>query len=184
MHQSKKVDSGLAASVLTLGVIVSLLTLAYARTSSSSVIQLVVVLLSMGLMFYSSHPLGHFFTARAYGVGTEYFFLGKSDFRKLKLKPVSGLGAMMPTIGTRLERGQLTSLAPRKRGYIFGSGVIFSVALMAVQLFYVFIAGFSFLSLVFASLFFVATLATEVLFSTKVGDLAKMETEFRKSHSP
>ncbi len=178
-----KFSPGSGASLLAVGVVVSLLLLGYARAVNSSVTQLLAVLVSMGLMFYSSHPLGPYITARAYGVSTEYFFLGRSDFRKLGLRPMSALGAVLPTVGTKLRKSELAPLPPRKRGYIFGSGVIFSIAFMAVQLVYVFVSGFNLLSSIFALLLFLATLATEVLFSTEVGDLAKMTREFRKSRA-
>ena len=72
------------------------------------------MLVSMGLVFYLSHPLGHFFVAWAYGVGTDYFFVGRSDFRKLRLKPMSVVGGLMPTIGTKLKKDGLAKLPPRK----------------------------------------------------------------------
>ena len=42
------------------------------------------------------------------------------------------------------------------------------------------VAGFSLPAAVLGALFFVATLATELVFSTKVGDLGKMRREFEK----
>ncbi|MDA4117116.1 MAG: hypothetical protein OK455_02100 [Thaumarchaeota archaeon] len=179
-----KINSLLAAALLLLATVASVLVLGYARTLGSPVIQLLAVLVSMGVIFYASHPLGHFFTAKAYGVGTEYFFVGRSDFRKLDTKPMSMVGNLVPTIGTKLKKSEFTLLPPRKRGYVFGSGVILSVALMGIQLVYVFIGGFNILAVVFAFLFFAATLATEFLFSTKVGDFAKMTGEFKKAHTP
>jgi hypothetical protein len=180
----KKVNPAVAVLLLMLGVAVSSLTLGFARTSNPSAIQVLLVLFSMGLVFYSSHPLGHLIAARAFGVRTEYFFLGRSDFRRLELRPMSVVGGLLPTIGTKLRRSELASLSPRRRGYVFGSGVIFSISSMSVQIIYVFISGFSLLAVVFALLFFMATLATEFLFSTQVGDLAKMSSEFKKIHSP
>jgi hypothetical protein len=178
-----KINTVLAASLLLLATIASFAILGYARTLSSSVVQLLAVLVSMGAVFYAGHPLGHFITAKAYGVGTEYFFVGMSDFGRLDMKPMSTIGGLFPTIGTKLKKSELAPLPPRKRGYVFGSGVIFSVTLMAVQLVYVFIASFSLLAVVVAFLFFAATLATEFLFSTKIGDIAKMTGEFKKAHS-
>ena len=183
-NQSRKVNSGLAISLLILGVVVSSLALVYAMDLKSPLVQMLVVLVSMGIAFYCGHPLGHFLTARAYGVGTEYFFLGRSDFRKLEMRPMRVAGRLLPTIGTKLKKSELLSLPPRKKGYVLGSGVIFSITLAAIQLVYVFIAGFSLLAVIFAALFLVATLATELLFSTEVGDLAKMTGEFKKTHSP
>jgi uncharacterized oligopeptide transporter (OPT) family protein len=192
MKQASRVNTGLASSLLAVVTVLSALLLVYSKTSSNSVVQVITVLVSMGLVFYASHSLGHFFAARAYGVGTEYFFVGRSDFRKLKLKPMSLVGGLTPTIGTKLKKDELASLPPRKRGYVFGAGVIVSNALVGIQLVYLLVAGFGLPAVILGTLFFVVTLATELMFSTKVGDLGKMRREFKKqvpdnagaNHSP
>lgn len=180
MKRASRVNTRLASSLLVLVAVLSALLLVYSSASSNLVVQAITMLASMGLIFYASHPLGHFFVARAYGVSTEYFFVGRSDFRKLKLKPMSLVGGLTPTIGTKLKKDELRSLSPRKRGYVFGAGVIVSNALVGIQLAYVLVAGFSLPATVLGALFFVATLATELVFSTKVGDLGKMRREFEK----
>jgi len=180
MKQASRVSPGLASSLLVLVAVLSTLLLIYSRNSGNVVVQAFTMLVSMVLVFYATHPLGHFFTARAYGVGTEYFFVGRSDFRKLRLKPMSLVGGLMPTIGTKLKKDGLASLSPRKRGYVFGAGVIVSNALVGVQLLYVLVAGFSLPAVLLGLLFFVVMLSTEFLFSTKVGDLGKMRSEFKK----
>jgi hypothetical protein len=180
MKQASRISPALASSLLTLVAVLSALPLVYSRGSSSLVVQVVAVLVSMGIIFYASHPLGHFFTARAYGVGTEYFFVGRSDFRKLRMKPMSHVVGLMPTIGTKLKKEDLSLLPTRKRGYIFGAGVIVSNALVGIELLYVLAAGFRLPAVLLGALFFAATLATELLFSTRVGDLGKMASEFKR----
>jgi hypothetical protein len=189
MRQARRVRPGLGSSLLVLVGALAALLLVYSR-GSGDLLQALTVLVSMGLVFYSSHALGHFFTAMAYGVRTEYFFVGRSDFRKLPMKPMSLVGGLMPTIGTKLRKDELASLPPRRRAYIFGAGVIVSNALVGVELVYVLVAGFSLVSVLLGALFFVATLATELMFSTKVGDLGKMRNELKQlgrgdaGHSP
>ena len=180
MKRVSRVNTGLASSLLALVAVLSALLLVYSRASSNQVVQAITMLVSMGLVFYASHPLGHFLVARAYGVRTEYFFVGRSDFRKLELKPMSLVGGLTPTIGTKLKKDELASLPPRRRGYVFGAGVIVSNALVGIELAYVLVAGFSLPAVVLGALFFVATVATELAFSTKVGDLGKMRREFEK----
>lgn len=148
--------------------------MAFGLATTSPLLHAAGLLASMGLLFYSSHPLGHYFVARIFGVHVDYFFVGKSDFRKLKMKPMRTIGNTLPTIGTRLNRSRLESLAPHQKGYIFGSGVILSSALMGIQLGYASVAGFSFLALLLGAILFVGTLVLEFVFSTKVGDLSKM----------
>ena len=175
-----RIRIGVASPLLLICVVASALGLAYAQSSSNIVVQSLVMLISMVVVFFASHPLGHLFWARAYGVGTEYFFVGRSDFRKLSLKMASVVGSLVPTIGTKLKKDELAKLPPRKRGYIFGAGVIGSNALVGVELVYVLAAGFGLPAVLLGAVFFVAMLATEALFSTKVGDLSKMRNEFKK----
>ena len=116
MKKASRVDPALASSLLLLVAVLSALLLVYSRGSSNVVVQALTMLVSMGLVFYSSHPLGHFFTARAYGVRTDYFFVGRSDFRRLKMRPMSVLGGFMPTVGTKLNKEELAA-QPRGGGH-------------------------------------------------------------------
>jgi len=175
-----KIRTGVASPLLLTCVFASALGLAYARSSGNILVQSLVTLISMVVVFFASHPLGHLFLARAYGVSTEYFFVGRSDFRKLNLKVASVVGGLVPTIGTKLRKDELAKLQPRKRGYVFGAGVMVSNALVGIELVCVLVAGFSLSAVILGAAFFVAMLATEVLFSTKVGDLGKMAAEFKK----
>jgi hypothetical protein len=178
--RGRRIAPGVASPLLLLCVAASALVLVYSRSSSSVVLQVLAMLVAIVVVFFASHPLGHFFLARAYGVGTEYFFVGKSDFRKLPSKAVKLAGGLMPTIGTKLKKDELAKLPPRKRGYVFGAGVIVSNGMVGTELLYVLAAGFSLPAVLIGALFFVVMLATEVLFSTKVGDLSKMSNEFKK----
>ncbi len=185
MKHATRLGPAVASSVLLIAAILSALLLILASRSGNAIIQALLMLVAMGLIFFSSHPLGHLFVARAAGVRTEYFFVGRSDFRKLKMKPMSTIGGLVPTIGTKLRKEEMAALPARKRGYIFGAGVIVSNALVGVELLYVFVAGgFRLPAVVLGLLFFLATLATELAFSTKSGDLAKMRREFNKIPQP
>ena len=184
MKQATRVSPAVASSLLVLVLVASALLVVYARASNNLALQAITVLVSMGLVFYASHPLGHLIIAKALGVGTDYFFIGTSDFRKLKMKPMSFVGGLMPTIGTRLNREGLARLRPHERGYVFGAGVIVSNALVGLELAYVLVAGFGILAALLGTLFFVVIVATELMFSTKVGDLGKMAKEFKKPRLP
>jgi hypothetical protein len=180
MSKGLRIRPGVASPLLLLCVAASALGLTYAQSSSSVVVQVLTMLISMVVVFFASHPLGHLFLARTYGVGTEYFFVGRSDFRRLRLKAASVVGGLVPTIGTKLKKDELAKLSPRKRGYIFGAGVIVSNALVGIELVFVLAAGFGLPAVLLGAVFFLAMLATEVLFSTQVGDLGKMRNEFKK----
>src|SRR5712692_4005149 len=106
MSKGLRIRPGFASPLLLLCVATSGLGLVFARSSSRVVVQTLVVLISMVVGFFASHPLGHLFLARTYGVGTDYFFVGRSDFRKLPIKAVKLAGGLMPTIGTKLKKDQ------------------------------------------------------------------------------
>jgi len=178
MKKARRMSPRLAAPLLLLVALLSAILLVYSRGSSNALVQVITMLVSMGLVFYSGHPFGHYVVAKAYGVGTDHFFVGRSDFRKLKTKPMSIIGGLIPTIGTKLNKDQLASLPPRKRGYVFGAGVIFSNTLVGIEFVYVLVARFSLPAVILGAVFFVGTLATEFMFSTQVGDLGKMRREF------
>jgi hypothetical protein len=169
-----------AVPTLLLCVGISFLGIFFAR-SLDNAFQALLMLISMALVFFASHPLGHFFWAGAYGVQTRYFFLGRSDFRRLPSK-LASLAGLMPTIGTKLNK-DLRELPPRRRGYIFGAGVIVSNTLVGIEFAWVFVTGFGSLAVLVGAVFFAGTVASELLFSTKVGDLAKMTRELRKTEN-
>ncbi len=175
MRQTTRINSKAGLAALLGGSLISVLILTYTSTTKTPLLQTIALLVSMGLLFYSSHPLGHYFVARMFGVPVDYFFLGKSDFRKLKMRPMSTIGNYLPTIGTKLNRTRLESLAPSEKGYVFGAGVILSNILMGIQFAYVLVAGFGLLAVLPSAIFFVGTLVVEFIFSTKVGDLSKMK---------
>jgi len=173
--------TGLVA--LSLGIVASLVLLFYGPSQGSGTFQTLTLLVSLGVMFYASHPLGHLLVGQALGVSTDHFFLGRSDFRKLKQAPLSSVGNLMPTIGTKLNRPRLQSLSPRRRGWVFGAGVIVSNSLIVLQMLYAVAAGYATLALAVGGLFVAATLLTEAMFSTEVGDLAKMRRQLRTPSS-
>jgi hypothetical protein len=65
----------------------------FSRAPSNPLVQIVTMLVSMGLVFYASHPLGRYL-ARAYGVGAEYFFLGTVATELMFSTKVGDLGEM------------------------------------------------------------------------------------------
>ena len=139
-------------------------------------VQTISLLVSMVLIFYSSHPLAHYLVGWAYGVSTKYFFLGRSDFRKLGGALGRATGNI-PTVGTRFDLAQAASIDKTRRAFLFGSGAIVSSMAMLIPIILAIIFVFDTIALVVGTLLFLATLATEIIFSTKIGDLAKMKRE-------
>jgi hypothetical protein len=162
------------AAALVLGIAIGFAILYLGTVSSLFLAKLVCLLVSMILIFYFSHPLAHYLVGIAYGVKTMYFFVGKSDFRKLR-GPLGRLSGLMPTIGTKFDSSKAAGIGKTRRGFLFGSGAIVSNVLMLVPLVIAFVFSFSLIALALGTLLFLATLVSELLFSTKIGDLYKMK---------
>ncbi len=146
---------------------------------SSALSETLSLLISMGLLFFSSHALAHFVIARIYRVKVSYFFIGRSDFRKLT-GLVGRIGGLVPTIGTKFDSSQLSALTRGKRAILFGSGAIASTVLIGFMLLIAFFFDFASIALIFGFLFVVSTIFTEISFGTKVGDFGKMRREYSR----
>jgi hypothetical protein len=172
---------GTAAGVLALvlGVAVSVLLLYMALYTDNFVLQIVLLLASMGLLFFSTHPLAHYVVARLYGIQVMYFFLGKSDFRKLGGK-LGMFGNLIPTIGTKIDVNRVQGISKRRRSLVYGAGAIVSNVAILLPLLTAWFFGLNPIALVLGTLFFLGSLGSEVLFSSKVGDLSKMKRELAK----
>jgi hypothetical protein len=163
--------------LLSAGIVFSTVLLLIAvHLTKNPVYQTILLLVSMGALFYSSHPLAHYAVAGITRVGVRYFFVGRSDFRKLG-GAMGALGKSVFTIGIKLEPARVRRLSRSRGAILFGSGAIVSNALLAIELLAARLAGLSTLALALGAVLLFGSLATELLFSTKVGDLAKMKRE-------
>ena len=172
---------GTAAGVLALvlGVVVSFLLLYMALYTVNFILQIILLLASMGLLFFSSHPLAHYVVARLCGIKVMYFFLGRSDFRKLRGK-LGTFGNLIPTIGTKIDVIQIQGISKRRRSLVYGAGAIVSNVAMLFPLLAAWFFELNSIALILGTLFFLGSLGSEILFSSKVGDLAKMKRELAK----
>lgn len=166
--------------MLSAGVAISIVIMLISSITGG-LIQAVLLIAGMGILGYSSHALSHCIVSRILGVDTLYFYVGKSEMRKLK-SPISGfISKYLFTIGTKLDRRKFATLTPGSRALIMGSGAIIPTALLALILSLAFIFGFGVLSLVLGGLFFLSNLSTEIFLSVKVGDLKKMKDQLSAS---
>ncbi|MHB8566474.1 MAG: hypothetical protein ACYC7D_09915 [Nitrososphaerales archaeon] len=173
----RKISSAAGLFLITLMLILSIFLLGLSEITDDAILQTIILLASMGLVFFSTHPLAHYIAARLYGVNVPYFFLSPSDFRNLDFQIAKILGSKIPTVGTKLDRESLSRLGPKERGRIFGVGAIASSLLIVLPLIYAITARFALLALSLGAVFFIVTIGTELTLSTKVGDLAKMKRE-------
>lgn len=163
------------SGLLILGVLIGF-GLLYLASLTDLPFQAVLVVVSIALVFFSSHPLAHYFSGLVFGVRTEYFFLSRSDFRKLG-GSLGKLGNAIPTIGVKFDKSQLADVSRSKRAFLFGAGAIVSNVGMLIPISLAVVLKFSLVSTTLAALFLLISLGTELLFSTKVGDLSKMRHE-------
>jgi hypothetical protein len=170
---------GSAVLLLSAGIILSIVLFLATSFTRNSFYQDILLLISMGAIFYSSHPLAHYVIAVFSRVGVRYFFVSRSDFRRLG-GPLGALGKSLVTIGVKLEPAQVRQLSRSRRAFLFGSGAIVSNVLLAFELLSGLLTGLSSIALALGTLLFLASVATELFFSTKVGDLRKMQRELSR----
>ena len=168
-------------SIILLLLILSVVSLYFSATFPNQIIQIISLLVSMGLVFVSTHPLAHFVVAKIYSARVTNFFIAPSDFRKLPMKTARIFGSMIPTIGTKLDHNSLLKLSNARRARIFGAGAIASTILILIPLSAAIVSHESIIGIIFGGLFFLVNLGTELMFSTKVGDLAKMKQAYSGS---
>jgi hypothetical protein len=168
----------LAAIAFGIGLIVFSSTLDHSRyTSLLAVIQTVVFLAGTLISWYFSHPLFHYLTAKISGVRTSYFYIGRSELRNVGFPLVGGIASHLITIGTKLDRSDLAKIRKSGRAFIYGSGAIGSACIVAGIFLGTFVLVVSFLCQLFVLLFFLFSVANEIVLSTRSGDLAKMKKE-------
>ncbi|MHB1907733.1 MAG: hypothetical protein ACYCQJ_02535 [Nitrososphaerales archaeon] len=146
----------------------------------SNLFQAILFLVSIAIMWYAFHPISHYLTALRYSVRTNYFYLGKSEMGKAKVKGAKELSSVMITVGTSLDKTRFKALQRRKRAIVYASGAIYGMVLLAILEAIAIFLGYDFYSISLGALFFFITLATEATLSTKSGDLYKMKRELAK----
>lgn len=161
------------ACVLLLGVLIGFAFLYAGSITDILLFKTVMLLISLTLVFFSLHPLAHYAAGLAFHVRTRYFFLSRSDFSKLG-GSLGKLGNAIPTIGVKFDSERLKTTGRSRRAILFGVGAIASNVGMLVILLISVALDYGLVPSALGTLFFLASLGTELLFSTKVGDLNKM----------
>jgi hypothetical protein len=168
-----------ALVVLPAGIVLSIVLFSIASFTKNALVQTILLVVSMAALFYSSHALSHYVAAVLSRVGVRYFFVAKSDFRRLS-GLLGTLGKSALTIGIKFEPAKVRQLPRMRRAFLFGSGAIVSNALLAAVLLAAWLARLPLLALVLGVLFLLVSVGTEVMFGTKVGDLRKMRRELSR----
>jgi hypothetical protein len=136
--------------------------------------QVILFMIGTLILWYSSHPLAHYISAKALGVKTLYFYVGRSELRKSGIGVVKSLAGHLVTIGTKLDAKMLPRLTMIQRAFIYGSGAIISACVSALIFLYSVSEGYNPLTVAIALIFFLFSVTNELVLSTKSGDIAKM----------
>lgn len=149
--------------------------LAILSTQYPLLLRILLLLFAWFSFWFFTHDLTHHAVGNMFGIRFQYYFLGRSAIRKLKLPLVSGLMEKVPVFVLKVDRGSLRGVSPRKRRWMYASGAVASMGLPWIIVPSSFSLGPYWVGVFFVMLVLGNTLFT-LYFSPKTGDLyrAKM----------
>ena len=153
------------------GLFVGIVALLVAPLSSILGIRILVLLLAWFCFWFFSHDLVHHLVGRTVGIEFQYYFIGRSAIRKLKLPAASGIMEKIPVLGLKIDRSSLEKASPSERRWMLRSGAISSMILPWIVL----PTGYTIGPLWVGVLFTLLTLGNDLFtlyFSPKVGDFS------------
>lgn len=178
----KRLSAALGPSLLVIVEAFGIAILFLSSSITQVILQAILFLVSMVVIWYAAHPLSHFAVAKIYGVRTLFFFIGSSDIGKNGPSIVKKISPYLITVGTKLDRSRLLAISKTRRAWILGSGALVGVIVLAlIESFAILDFKFNTVSLVLGGIFFLLTVGTELVLSTKSGDLSKMKKELSKA---
>ncbi len=155
----------------TAGLFVGLVALLAAPLSSSLILKTIVLLIAWFCFWFFSHDLAHHLVGRAVGIKFEYYFIGRSAIRKLKLPVASKVIEKIPVLGLKIDRSSLERVSPTRRRWMLRSGAMSSMILPWTVLPTSYTIGPVWIGLLFTLLTLGNDLFT-LYFSPKVGDFS------------
>ncbi len=153
------------------GLLIGLAALLVAPIVSSLAIRLLLLLIAWVCFGFFSHDLAHHLVGRAFGIQFEYYFIGRSTIRKLKLPVVAEVMRRIPILGLKINRSSLEKASPGERRWMLRSGAISSMILPWIILPTSYAIGPLWVGILF-TLLTVGTDLFTIYFSPKVGDFA------------
>ncbi len=153
------------------GLVVGLAALVVATVSSTLAVRLLLLLIAWVCFWFFSHDLSHHMVGRAFGIEFEYYFIGRSAIRKLKLPLVSEVMRRIPVLGLKINRSSLAKASPSERRWMLRSGAMSSMILPWITVATAYALG-PFPLGVFFTLLTVGNDLFTLYFSPKVGDFA------------
>ncbi len=153
------------------GLVLGLATLLVATLISTVAIRLLLLLIAWVCFWFFSHDLSHHLVGRVFGIEFEYYFIGRSAIRKLKLPLFAGVIRRIPVLGLRISRSSLAKASPSECRWMLRSGAISSMILPWITVPTAYAVGPVWLGIFFTLLTAGNDLFT-LYFSPKVGDFA------------
>ena len=178
----KRLPAALGISLLVIAEAFGIALLFLSSNNTQIILQAILFLVSMVVIWYAAHPLSHFVVAKICGVRTLFFFIGPSDIGKNGPSIAKKISPFLITVGTKLDRSSLLAISKTRKAWILGSGALVGVIILAlIESFAILDFKFNTVSPVLGGLFFLLTVGTELVLSTKSGDLSKMKKELSKA---
>ena len=167
----RKVSLAQGVTLSISGLLLGLAALLAATVISTLTIRLVLLLIAWICFWFFSHDLSHHLVGRAFGIEFEYYFIGRSAIRRLKLPLVAGVMQRIPVLGLKINRSSLEKASPSGRRWMLRSGAISSMILPWITVPTGYLLGPIWLG-AFLTLLTVGNDLFTLYFSPKVGDFA------------
>ena len=168
---SRRISLAQGVVLCVSGLLFGIAALLVAPLVSTLVVRIVLLLVAWFSFWFFSHDLAHHLVGRALGIEFEYYFIGRSAIRRLKLPVVAEAMRRIPILGLKVNRSSMDKASPSERRWMLRSGAVSSMILPWIILPTSYAIG----PLWVGMLFTVLTIGNDLFtlyFSPKVGDFA------------
>ncbi len=117
------------AAICTLGLVLGFVAWQLAIRIQPLIPQILLLLFAWFALWFFSHDLTHHVVGKIGGISFEYYFLGRSAIRKLKLPLVPKLMNRIPVLVLKIDRSSLERASSRARKWMHASGAVVSMLL-------------------------------------------------------
>lgn len=149
--------------------------LATALTQYGLLLQVLLLLFAWFSFWFFVHDLTHHIVGKVGGIRFQYYFLGRSAVRKLRLPLVSRVMERVPVLVLKVDRGSFAKASPRARRWMHASGALASMILPWIIVPSSFMIRPLWVGILFTLLVLGNVLFT-LYFSPKTGDIYRART--------
>jgi len=165
-----KVRPAAGAAISVLGLMIGAAAWQLAPFQASLIVRVLFLLVAWFTFWFFIHDLTHHVVGTLGGIRFQYYYLGRSAIRKLKLPLLSRTMEHIPVLVLKIDKDSLNRTSPKARRWMFASGAVASMTLPWVILPSSFGIGPFWVGVFFTTLVLGNTLFT-LYFSPKTGDL-------------